>query len=441
MSITATRLNWETEYERKKVKAEDAAALIKDNDVVATNGGSCIPDAFCRALAARAKSLNNVTLVQGLGLEFYEYMKPEYKENIRIETVFVGPVERICIQWGTTQYVPVHLQQLENFLLARKPNVVAAVVTPPDEEGYMNRSNFGGLCPRVAFDMAETVIVEVNPNTPWLVGEDFKIHVSKVDVIIENDRPVNEIPDIPITENEQKIAAFIADMVPNGATVQLGFGGLANAVGYFLKDKRDLGLHCEVISTSVMELIKSGAVNNSKKTLWPGKSVGCFCVGTRELYDFVDHNEDFIFFEINYVNDPDIIKLNHNLVSINNALMVNLSGEVASESIGTMQYSGTGGQVNFVHGAYKAPGGKSIIALNSSYVDKEGNLRSRILPVLPPGTVVTTSRNDVEYIATEYGVVNLRYKSVGERAKSLISIAHPDLRDELRFEAKKYGWL
>ena len=248
-------------------------------------------------------------------------------------------------------------------------------------------------------------------------------------------------PRYSITQTEKLIAAHIADMIDNGSTIQLGLGGLANAVGYFLRDKRNLGVHGEVISNSIMDLLIAGAVDGSRKSLHRGKVLGCYLVGNRKLWDFVDRNEDFLFCEVEYINDPRVIAQNDNLISINNTLMVDLTGQAASESIGTYQYSGTGGQVNFVQGATQSRGGKSILALSSTYQDKEGQLRSKIVPVFPEGTIVSTSRNDVEYIVTEYGVACLKWKSLAERVKELIRIAHPDFRYQLKFAAAKNHWI
>ncbi|MEN6348856.1 MAG: acetyl-CoA hydrolase/transferase C-terminal domain-containing protein [Syntrophomonas sp.] len=432
---------WQEEYRNKLCSAGDAAGLIRDNDVISMVGGTCIAHGFAHALSQRAGELHNITLLQGFTLSSFEFMQEKYRNNLHIDTAFVGPTERACIQKGLASYVPVHLHKIGEWLVSRRPNVVAATVTPPDEDGYMNRSSYASLCHRDVFKNAKTVIVEVNPNAPWLCGEDFKIHVSEVDYIIENHSPLEEVRDIAITGIEKQIAYYIADMIPDGSTIQLGLGGLANAVGHFLRDKKDLGLHTEVFSNSLMELMKIGAVNNSRKNFYPGKTLGCFCVGNRELSKFVDHNEDFVFFEVDYVNDPQVISKNAGLISVNNTLMLDLTGQAASESIGTFQYSGTGGQVDFVRGTSLSPGGKSILALNSTYKDKDGCSRSRIVPVLPEGTIVTTPRTELEYVITEYGVVNIRWQSVAERVKRLIRIAHPDFRDELYFQAKKIGWI
>jgi len=434
--------SWHELYHTKLCSPQEAAAVVKSNDTVFIGGGTGIPGAFANAVGMRAAELKNVSLFQGYAMDLYEYMKPEHKESFNIETIFVGPVERACMEWGIAHYVPLHLADLPDIARCTKFDKTAFMVTPPDENGYMNRSCFGSFCPNIeCIQRSDVIIAEVNTNTPWLVSDDFKIHVSQVDHIIENDSPIFILPEIPASETEKEMAGYIADLIPDGSTLQIGFGGLANAIGHFLVEKKDLGIHSEIVTPSVMKLMLKGVINGSKKNFLPGKVVCGFTVGTQEFYDFINYNDDFYFKEIGWINNPDIIGRNDNLVSVNTALMIDLNGQVAAESIGTKQYSGSGGQVNFVHGAKKSRGGKSIIALKSTYSDKEGHLHSKIVPTFPAGTIVTTSRNDVEYIVTEYGAVNLKYQSVEKRTRKLISIAHPDFRDKLEFEAKKIGWL
>ena len=433
---------WQEEFEAKFCTPEEAARVIRSNDRVFLGGGTGIPAAFAAAMGARAAELRNVAIYEGYAMGLYDYMKPENRESFHIESMFVGPMERVCMEWGVAQYKPMHLSDIPAAAEKAKCNRVAFVATPPDENGYMNRSCFGSFLPnRECIEPAGDIIVEINRNTPWLESEDFRIHVSQVDYIIENNAPLFELPEIPITDVEKRMAVYIADLIPDGSTIQLGFGGLANAIGHLLYQKNDLGMHSEVVTTSVMELVRAGVINGSRKNFLPGKVVTAFAVGTKEFYDYLDHNENFIFNEVGWVNNPDIIAENDNLISINNALMMDLTGQTASESIGTKQYSGTGGQVNFVHGARKSRGGRSIMALASTYTDKQGKMQSKIKSLLPQGTVVTTSRNDIEYVVTEYGVANLRLESIRSRVKSLISIAHPDFREQLTFEAREIGWL
>ncbi|MCU0846828.1 MAG: 4-hydroxybutyrate CoA-transferase [Spirochaetes bacterium] len=435
------RFDWKTEYRSKKITAEEAAKYVESGDYVGVQGGTGIPPAFGEALGKRSGELSNVTVCQGFATALHEYMKPERKESFRVESIFIGPAERFCLQHANADFVPAHLGNLGGWLDERRPRVVATMATPPDEEGFMNLSCFGGLSTMETFRNAEILIVEVNKNIPWLCTDTLVLHVSEVTAIIENDSPLFEFPEIPITAVEEKIAGHIASLVGDGSTLQLGLGGLANCIGHFLKDKKDLGIHSEVVSNSIMELVKCGSVNNSMKNHLTGICAYTFCIGTKGLMEFLDRNSGFRAFEIGYLNDPNIIARNDNFVSINNALMVDMTGQVASESIGHTQYSATGGQAAFVRGAQMSKGGKSIIALPSTYTGKDSSTGSRIMTSFPPGTAVTTTRCDVDWIATEYGAVRLKNEPVSGRVKKLISIAHPDFRDGLTFEAKKLGWI
>lgn len=434
--------SWQEEYNAKLCSADEAAALIKSNDRIIIGGGTGVAYEFSRALSKRAGQITNVGIGMGYAMALFDYMKPENRESFYLETVFVGPVERMCMDWGVCQYIPIHLGDLPKYCNNTEVNVTATRVTPPDENGFMCRSTFASFIDPVTIRNSDRVIVEVNRYMPRLVAPESKIHVSEVDAIIESHEPIFEVPDIEITEAEQKMADIISDMIPDGSTVQLGFGGLPNAIGYNLRSKRRLSIYSEVATPAMKDLIECGAVDGSERKFMKGrKVVAGFSVGTNDFYKYVENNEDFEFKQIGWLNDPRNIAKNDNLVAINNALMLDLTGQVASESIGTKQYSGSGGQVQFIWGAKFANNGKNILAINSTYTDKDGNLRSKIVPTLPENTVVTTSRNDVEFVVTEFGVANLQYKSIMERAKALINIAHPDFRDDLRSQARKHYWL
>ncbi len=434
--------SWQEDYKAKIISPEEAAALINSNDTLFAGGGVNIPKAFSTALGARAHELRNVTILQGFAMALYDYMKPEAKGSFNIETMFVGPLERICMEWGVGSYKPHSFSDLGNVALKAKPNKVCFSATPPDRDGFVNKSCFGSFLPKKeCLQPADVVICEINRHLPWCCGDDFRIHISEIDYIIENDNPLFELPEIPITDVENKLAEFIVDLIPDGATIQLGFGGLGNAIGHMLHGKKDLGMHSEVVTPSVTELVKAGVLTCSKKNFYPGKIVTAFAVGTRQFYDDLNRNELFEFKEVHWVNQPMNIAQNDNLISINNTLMMDLTGQAASESIGIKQYSGTGGQVNFNQGAKMSKGGKRILALASTYTDKEGKLKSKILPTLPEGSIVTTTRNEQEYLVTEFGVVNIALDSISTRVKKLISIAHPDFRDELTFQAKKNNWI
>ncbi len=437
--LDANQGSWQEEYNCKLCSAENAAAQVRDNDDICVAGGSNVPDGFCKAFDNRLTELQNVTVIEGLAMSLYQFMTPASKGHCHIETVFGGVVERMCYQWGTAHYIPIHLADANRTLDYLNPRILATAVTPPDENGYFNLSCGRGLLTSRIAQKVEHLVVEVNPCLPWC-NSDWTIHVSEVDLIIEKETPIFNVPDIPITDVEKAIAGYIVDMIPDGATIQLGIGGLPNAIGSFLHQKKDLGVHTEVMANVFMELMQSGAVNGSKKKINPGKVIACLGVGDKKLYDFMNHNEDIIFYAAEYTNDPYVIGQNDNVMAINNFLSIDLSGQVASESKAHQQFTGSGGQVNFVRGAKISNGGKSFLASASTYM-KDGEMKSRIVPLLAPGTIVTTPRTDVEYIVTEYGVANLRYKSMPKRALELIRIAHPDFRDELTFEARKIGWL
>lgn len=430
------------DYRAKLVTAGQAAALIKSHDKLFMGGGVNIPKAFSTALGLRANELENVTIYQGFAMALYEYMKPEAKKSFNIETMFVGPLERICMEWGVGSYLPHSFSDLGDIALKIAPNKVAFSATPPDKDGYVNKSCFGSFLPRKeCLEPADVVICEINDKLPWCCGDDFKIHISDIDYIVENSASIFELPEISISAVEDKMAEYIVDMIPDGATVQLGFGGLGNAIGHMLYGKKDLGMHSEVVTPSVTELVKAGVLTCAKKNFMPGKIVTAFAVGTKQFYEDLAHNEMFEFKEVHWVNQPEIIAKNDGMISINTTLMMDLTGQAASESIGIKQYSGTGGQVNFTQGAKMAKNGKRILAVASTYTDREGNLRSKILPTLPEGSVVTTTRNELQYVCTEYGVVDMQYESITKRVKKMISIAHPQFRDELTFAAKKAAWI
>ncbi len=430
------------DYKSKIITAGQAAAMIDSGDCLFMGGGVNIPKGFSSALGARSGELSGVTILQGFAMGLYDHMKPEVKESFNIETMFVGPLERICMSWGVGSYLPHSFSDLGNVALKAAPNKVAFSATPPDKDGYVNKSCFGSFLPqKECLERADVVICEINEHLPWCCGDDFKIHVSEIDYFVEQSSPIFELPEIPITDVENRMARYIVDMIPDGATIQLGFGGLGNAIGHMLYGKRDLGMHSEVVTPSVTELVKAGVLTCSRKNFMPGKVVTAFAVGTKQFYEDLTHNPMFEFKEVHWVNQPANIAMNDGMISINTTLMMDLTGQAASESIGTMQYSGTGGQFNFNQGAKMAKNGKRILAVASTYTDKDGTLRSKILPMLPAGSVVTTTRNEVEYVCTEYGVIDLQYESIAKRVKKMISIAHPQFRDELTFAAKKAAWI
>ena len=437
-------LDWKTQYERKRTTMTEAIQTIRDGDNIAIPGGGSFPQGFDAHLGPYAKAAGmHVNVYSLFTLQMPQMLAPEYKENVEFYSIFFGQ-ERKAVHQGNVQYIPLNLCKTGENLLARHPRVVVTTCTPPDENGWMSRTIWGSHIHRDVFESpdCEVVIAEVNPNYPFLHSDGDRhlmIHVSEVDHIVEHTFTWPEVKSIPSTDVERAIAGFAAELIPDGACLQLGQGGLANAIGDNLvyAGKKDIGLQTEVLTNCIAELMKKGVINNSRKQTYRGRSVAGAIVGDQALWDFCHDNPDICMKDIDWVNEPVNVAKNDNVVSINNAMEIDLVGQVCSESIGPRQYTGSGGQLDWVIGSQMSRGGKSIIAINSTYKDKNGQLQSKIKPFLTPGAVITTPRTYVQYVITEYGVANLRYKSTWERAKALIAIAHPDFREELTREARK----
>ena len=428
--------SWQQQYQALRMTAEEAAAEIRDGDIVTFSSSANWPYAVDRALSARMRETGMKIEMDSLFLPLdTELMSGEFAAQICYNANFYTG-ERAFTRFGNIHFVPTHLSATGAWMCDCHPKVVVITCSPPDENGWMCRSLWGSLVARPVLEQTDVVIVEINDQLPVITTEGeahLMLHVSEVDGIVENSHPLFENKSVPASEEDRIIAGYIADLVPDGACVQFGLGGLANAVGESLAyaGKKDLGIHSEVLGNCVVDLMEKGVINNSRKQLYPGRAVGAFYVGDRRLWDFVKDNPVFSTKEISWVNDARNICRNDRVVSVNNTMEVDLTGQVNAESVGPRHYSGTGGQLEWVLGSQWSKDGKSIIALRSSYVDKAGVRHSKICPQLPLGSAVTTPRTCVQYVVTEYGVANLRYKSVLERAKALIAIAHPDFREEL----------
>lgn len=430
-------MNWKEDYVKKCVTAQQAAAAIQSGDKIILLPVNSMPIDILNALAARKDELQKVKIASNLMTYPFAFVNGDYAGHITYYSGYFGPLERMFHAQGNVVPYPMHLSK-SSIALERSgySDVAMLEVTPPDSRGYMNLGPCGAVYGRYAIDKCKKVIVQVNKKTPWIHGIDNLVHVDEVDLIVEADHDLVPVPEIVITDVEKKIGENIAAHIPDGATIQLGIGGIPNAVAYFLHGKKDLGVHAEILSDAVAELAELGVINGSKKTLYPGKIVvGGLIIGTKRLLDFVDNNPTVMTMPIATANHLDVIKQNDNMCSINAALTVDLTGQVASETIGHTPYSATGGQLDFVRGAAASKGGKSFIALKSTSTKKDGTLTSRIVLNLTPGTVVTTPRSDVMYIVTEYGVADLYLRSVPDRVKAMISIAHPDFREELERQA------
>ena len=426
-------------YEERKCTAEEAVKLIKSNDYVIF--GHCIaePTALVDAMVANADAYRNVTIAHMVSLGKGEFTKPEYKENFRWEGFFCGGGTRKAVADGHADLIPVYFQDVPRWIRNGILNydVCMVQVSEPDENGYVSMGVESGYTFQ-AVKSAKTVLAQVNKNVPRTFG-DTSFHVSEIDRFVECDMPLVESAPPVIGEVEQKIGKYCASLIEDGATLQLGIGAIPDAVLAELKDKKHLGIHSEMIADGVIDLVEAGAIDCSEKTLDPGKMVVTFLMGTKRLYDFANNNPMLEPKPVEYVNDTQIIEKNNKMVSINSALQVDFMGQVVACSIGTKQFSGVGGQVDFVRGAAMAEDGKgvSIIAMPSVTIKKDGTVISKIKPYIDHGAAVTTNRYDVDYIITEYGIARMRGKNLKDRARALINIAHPDVREELKEEFVK----
>ena len=431
-------MNWKEQYKYKIVTASAAVKAIGDGDYVVCSHAAANPQVIMREMVAQKERFHGVNIYHMLPLGYGDYLLPENSEHFRHITNFVGAASRQTVAEGKADFLPCFFKDVPGLIGEIFPvNVAVVNVSPPDAEGYCS---LGLACDytKAAVEKAETVIAQVNEYMPY-VGAQNKVHLSDIDYIVPCADPIPEIPLPTITDVEREIGRNCASLVSDGDTLQLGIGAIPDAVLLFLKEKKDLGIHTEMFSDGAMELVKAGVINGRRKTLHPGKLVATFLMGTRALYDFVHNNPDVEMLPVDYVNSPAVIGRNDNMVSINSCIEIDLMGQVNSETIGLKQFSGTGGQVDYVRGASISNGGRSIMAMPSTAA--KGKV-SRIVPLLAEGAAVTTSRNDVDYVVTEYGVAKLRGKTLRQRAEALVAIAHPDFREGLTAEiAKRFNCL
>lgn len=430
-------MSWHSLYEPKKVSAERAVSVIKDNHRVFLTGNCSVPQTLLRALIERAPQLCNVEITQVLAMAGDEYAAPHMTPHLRVNALFISENVRRAVNEGRADFTPVFLSEVPGlFSSGRLPIDIALIqVSPPDDHGYCSFGIEVGIT-KTAAASAKIIIAEINPQMPRTLGDSF-IHVSKMDYIVEVNYQLPEIKLGRAGEVEDKIAQFIAAMIPDGATLQTGIGAIPHAVLGYLHNHKHLGIHTELFSDGIIPLYESGVITCERKTFHKGKMVAGFMLGTRELYKFVNDNPVIELHPTEYVNDPFNIAQNDKMVAINSALEVDVTGQVCADSIGTKFYSGVGGQVDFIRGASRSKGGLPIIALPSTAKDGEV---SRIVPTLKTGAGVVTTRNDVHYVATEYGIADLYGRSIRERAKQLVEIAHPKFREMLAEQAEKlYG--
>ncbi|KAA0231459.1 acetyl-CoA hydrolase/transferase family protein [candidate division KSB1 bacterium] len=430
-------MRWIEDYRSKLVKAEEAVALIKSGDKISISGNAAAPYVLLNALAQRKDDLKDVGVFTLLMLGENPLSKPDMRGRFRLKSLFVGPADRAAVNEGRADYYPIFLYEIPGLFRTQVQLDVAVIHTSlPDEHGFVSLG-VETIATKAAAETAKVVIAQVNDRMPRVLGDCF-LHISRLSKIVEVSEPLPTLAPKPFSDVENQIAQHITTLIDDRATLQLGIGGIPDAVLALLKGKKDLGIHTEMVSDGVMRAIEDGIVTNAYKSLHPGKVIATFLLGSERLYEYSHNNPLFELHQVDYTNDPFVVARNDNMVSINSALEVDLTGQVCSDSIGYSIYSGFGGQVDFTRGAARAKGGKPIIALSSTA--KNGQL-SRIVPHLNEGAGVVTSRGDVHYVVTEYGIAYLHGRSLQERAKAMISIAHPNFREGLEKFAKSKKYL
>lgn len=436
--MTEEQSTWRQLYKQRLTSAHTAMSQIRSGDSIYIHSNAAAPAALLNALVNRAEELENVQIFHILTLGKADYAKPEYAKSFHVNALFIGANVREAVNAGRADYTPVFLSEIPNLFLtgALPVDVCLVQVSPPDQHGYCSYG-VSVDCTLAARKSARLVIAQVNKHMPRTFGRSF-VHVSRFDHIVECDTLLPELECSLPDQVETQIGRHVASLVEDGATLQLGIGGIPNAVLSFLQDKKDLGVHSEMLSDGIVNLIESGVITNDAKTVLPGQVAVSFVMGTRRLYDFINNNPLIVFQTSDYINDPYIISQNFKMTAINSAIEVDLTGQVSADSIGSTLYSGVGGQVDFIRGASRAKGGKAIIALASTA--KNGTI-SRIVTKLQKGGGVVTSRADVHYVVTEYGIAQLYGKNLRQRAKALIDIAHPSFRAQLENECSTIPWL
>jgi 4-hydroxybutyrate CoA-transferase len=433
-TIMEAPVDWPPEFRSKLASTEDALKVVRSGQRVYIGGGCGEPVVLAQGLVRRAPELRDVEIIHVLTAGHAAYATPDMKDSFRVNSLFIAANVRSAVQEGRADFTPVLLSEIPRlFREGYLPIDVALIsVSPPDPRGYCSFGVEVGAT-KPAVESARIVIAEINPNMPRVWGNSF-VHMSRIDYCVPVDYPLPEMVQGSATPLYKQIGEQIAGLIDDEATLQMGIGSIPDAVLGFLNGKRDLGVHSEMFSDGIIDLVERGVITNERKTFLPGKIVASFVLGTPRLYRFVHDNPIVELHPVDYTNDPFIISRNDNMVAINSALQIDITGQVCADSIGGKFYSGVGGQADFMRGAARSKGGKPIIALPSTA--RNGTL-SRIVPVLDAGAGVTTTRNDVHYVVTEYGVAHLYGKNARQRAEALIAIAHPDFRAELKAAARE----
>jgi acetyl-CoA hydrolase len=434
-------MNWLEMYAGRVKTPEAAAEEIESNTRLFLTGNCSVPQRLLAALTARAPQLSGVEIIQVLTVGPAQYVAPEMAGHLRVNTLFISDNVREAVNAGRADFTPCFLSEIPGLFRSGRLALDTALiqVSPPDEHGFCSFGVEVGVT-KPAAQSARRVIGELNPNMPRTLGDSF-IHMSKLDTIVPVDYQLPELPmggSDPITE---RIADHVASLIPDGATLQTGIGAIPDAVLRRLADRKDLGVHTELFSDGVIDLVNRGVINGERKTLHPGKMIAGFLLGTQPLYDFVNDNPVVELHPSDYVNDPFVIAQNERMVAINSAIEVDLTGQVCADSIGPRFYSGVGGQIDFIYGASRSKGGLPIIALPSTLEKQDGTRLSKIVAMLKPGAGVVTTRNHVHFVITECGIADLYGKTIAQRVEALINVAAPEFRDELRAKAKELKYL
>ena len=420
---------------RRSVSAEEAVSIISSGDRVFIGSGAAEPISLVEAMTSRAPALRDVNVLHIFTMGGAPYVEAEYASSFRHTAFFIGPNVREAVQDGRADFVPVFLSEVPGLFRKHYPLDHALVqLSPPDRHGYCTVGVSADVVVG-ALRHARHVIAEINPKMPRTHG-DTAVHIDDIHAFVEVDRDLPELAPPPPQESTSRIAEHVADLIEDGACLQVGIGAIPNAVLALLRDRRHLGVHTEMLTEGIVDLYEAGAIDGTRKKILPEKIAASFAIGTRRLYDFMDDNPIVFLLGSDYINDPFVIAQNADVIAVNGAIQVDLTGQVNSDSVGPHPYSGIGGQVDFIRGAWRSEGGKPIIALPS--MAKKGTI-SRIVSTLSPGSGVVTSRGDVHFVVTEFGVADLYAKGIRQRARALIEIAHPDERARLEEEAAKLG--
>jgi acyl-CoA hydrolase len=431
-------MSFQTIYQSKRVTPEGALDQLRNGDFIVVPTGVGEPPTLLTALSEQRRRFQDIKVAQILAVRKFDYFDPETADHVRHMAFFFGGASRVGGQQGSIDFIPCSFSDIPVMIQRGQipADVVFSMASPMDEKGFFSLS-LGPDYTMAAVAKARAIVLEVNPNVPFAYGN-CQVHVSQVSALVESSEPVLEVGLPKIGPVQQAIGKYVADMIDDGSTLQIGYGGIPDAVVMQLAGKHDLGIHTEMIGDGILTLIESGAITNRKKNYLPGKMVATFALGSKKLYQFMERNPALEMHPADFTNDPYLAGQNDKLVSINATLQIDLLGQCGSESLGPLPYSGSGGQVDFVRAANRSRDGKSFIVLPATARD---DTLTRIVPTLTPGTHVTTGKNDINYVVTEFGVAQLRGKSAKQRAQEMIAIAHPDFRAELTEGARRLNLL